>query len=317
MTSRWRTLYQRVPLVSVVRSFSSVTRSGRDACSAGARPQRSAGRHRHRQREAQDAWVEVQVEGAHLQERWTVGPQDGARPVGDDQPADAANHGQQQALGEELLNQPPPAGANRQPHRNLLPAAAGARQQQVGDVAAGNQQHQADHGHAEAAREHQLLLERRREGCLGQRSQRERAAAIVGRVTLGQAPADAVDVRLGLLERHAVLQAAKPLIDEAAPRVVALGAQPGEHLAVHRERHPQIRTANREGAAEAFRGDADHVEALAVQGQALADDGGVAAEAPRPTARTTAPPPGGRPAARSSSGRNVRPAASGGPSTSK
>ena len=69
----------------------------------------------------------------------------------------ATGDGQQHALGEELLDQTTPAGADRQPHGNLLAPRARPRQQQVGDVAARDEQDQADHGHADAAREHELL----------------------------------------------------------------------------------------------------------------------------------------------------------------
>ena len=62
-TSRWRTLYQRVPPGSVVRSLSSVTMSGRDAWRAGARPKRmpvasetSAAKDKHASVEARDRW---------------------------------------------------------------------------------------------------------------------------------------------------------------------------------------------------------------------------------------------------------------------
>jgi hypothetical protein len=185
---------------------------------------------------------------------------------------------------EELQDQSTPVRAHRQADGDLLPARARTRQQQVGDVAAGDEQHEGDHAHSQAAREHELLPERRGKCRLRERPQRERPSAVVRGKALGQGTADAVDLRLCLLERRPILEAAERLIDETASRVVAFGAEPGEHFAIHRERHPQIGTTDRERAAKAFGGHADHVEALSVERQGLAHDARVGAEAAHPQA---------------------------------
>ncbi len=54
----------------------------------------------------------------------------------------STKHGQHNALGQRLPDQSFAIRAQRQPHRRLRPARRAARQQQVRDVGAGNQQHQ-------------------------------------------------------------------------------------------------------------------------------------------------------------------------------
>ena len=67
------------------------------------------------------------------------------RPCGQ-QAENTASYGEQQALGEQLAEQPPARGAHRQADGNLFSPAHGAGQQKVREVGAGNHQHQADRG---------------------------------------------------------------------------------------------------------------------------------------------------------------------------
>ena len=62
------------------------------------------------------------------------------------QPKRAAGDRQQHAFGHELPEQPAAAGAKRRAHRELAVTCLGARQQQVREVRAGDQQHEADRG---------------------------------------------------------------------------------------------------------------------------------------------------------------------------
>ena len=68
--------------------------------------------------------------------------------VGDRQACRHAAAGQQRALGQQLRDDAQRGGAERGAHRNLALARLRARQQQVGDVDARDQQHER-HGHAE------------------------------------------------------------------------------------------------------------------------------------------------------------------------
>ena len=64
-------------------------------------------------------------------------------PAGQD-PQDSAEQRQQGALGEDLGDQTPAAGAEHAAQRQLAAAAGDPHQQEAGDVGAGDQQHQAD-----------------------------------------------------------------------------------------------------------------------------------------------------------------------------
>ena len=64
------------------------------------------------------------------------------QPDGQQQAERAADHGEQQRLGDELSEQPAAAGAERRAHRHLPLPGDRAREQQVGDVGAGDEQHE-------------------------------------------------------------------------------------------------------------------------------------------------------------------------------
>ena len=57
---------------------------------------------------------------------------------------DARDAGQHEALGEQLTDDPRTAGAERRPDGDLALTAFGAREQQVGDVGAGDEQQECD-----------------------------------------------------------------------------------------------------------------------------------------------------------------------------
>ena len=65
-------------------------------------------------------------------------------PRRDENAERAADRREQQALGQQLADQPPARRAERQPDRDLLLPRRRTRQQQVGDVRAHDQQHQHD-----------------------------------------------------------------------------------------------------------------------------------------------------------------------------
>ena len=62
-------------------------------------------------------------------------------------PSGAAGERDDEALDQQLLDDAPPAGAEREADGNLALTRRGARDLQVGDVGAGNQQHAADQRH--------------------------------------------------------------------------------------------------------------------------------------------------------------------------
>ena len=79
--------------------------------------------------------VDISRTSARLAAHASADPE---RPAGDRQ---------HQAFGEELAHDAPAPGAEGQPQGHLALARRGARQEQAGDVGAGDQQHDADDGH--------------------------------------------------------------------------------------------------------------------------------------------------------------------------
>ena len=59
-------------------------------------------------------------------------------------PERATEHGNDDPFGHELADQTSASGAERRSHGELAPAGLGAGQQQVGEVRAGDEQHEAD-----------------------------------------------------------------------------------------------------------------------------------------------------------------------------
>ena len=67
--------------------------------------------------------------------------------AGDRQPERRAGAGDEQALADELPRDARARGAEREAHRQIAPPRVGARQHQVRDVRARDEQHRADHHH--------------------------------------------------------------------------------------------------------------------------------------------------------------------------
>ena len=70
-------------------------------------------------------------------------------PKARSRPRGAAGEAQEHALGQELADEPPAAGPQRGADRDLARARRGAGEQQVGDVGAGDEQHEADRAQQE------------------------------------------------------------------------------------------------------------------------------------------------------------------------
>ncbi len=107
------------------------------------------------------------------------------------QPAGDPEH---QALGDDLPDNPAARGAERRAHRQFLPAADEARDQQVGDVGAGQEQQQA-HDHRQH-RQHQPHVGASQRVAGG--ADADRPLAIRLGMRLGQRAADRRDLRVGV-----------------------------------------------------------------------------------------------------------------------
>ena len=76
------------------------------------------------------------------------------RPAGDEHAGRAAEHREQARLDEQLRDELQPARAERQADRHLVGAPGGAREEQVGDVGAGDEED--ERGHAEEEQQRRL-----------------------------------------------------------------------------------------------------------------------------------------------------------------
>ncbi|MDQ3137822.1 MAG: hypothetical protein M3Q93_09600 [Gemmatimonadota bacterium] len=102
-----------------------------------------AGHERHREREEHHGRIDADLIHAR-QIRRIDRDQRPHSPEREEQAQASAGQRQQHALGQELTHEPLPAGAKRGPDGDLLRAGRGARQQQIGDVGACDQEHEPD-----------------------------------------------------------------------------------------------------------------------------------------------------------------------------
>ena len=130
-----------------------------------------------------------------------------------DQPGGAAEQAEQHALGQQLADESLPARAERRADRDFLLPAGRAREQQIGDVGARDQQHERHRAEHDEHRDADVA-----DDGLDERDDvdRERAVAFV---FLANARGDRRHVVLRLRHRHARLQPRHQVVVlVAAPR---------------------------------------------------------------------------------------------------
>ena len=146
-----------LPATLPASSFSVGASRGRVACSAGTRPNRMpvttvAANAAPATRRS----IAVEMKGSSAD---TSSESSGAiEAVAISRPRAPPASAMTRALDQQLLDDAPPAGAEREADGDLALTRRGARDLQVGDVGAGNQQHAADQRHQHPQR----LRERRR-----------------------------------------------------------------------------------------------------------------------------------------------------------
>ena len=120
-----------------------------------------AGRDRERHRERENPQIRCRID----EQRLTLGRHQREERLGqrNRQPhaERAAGNREHEAFGQELPNQLAAASAERQPHRDLALPHDAARDQQVRDVGAGDQQHEPDHAHQDDERRREFVAEAR------------------------------------------------------------------------------------------------------------------------------------------------------------
>ena len=131
-------------------------------------------------RERQHPPVEREIEEHGVGLRRQLAHEELAAPARDQQPERGADRRQQEAFRQQLTHQPPPRRAERQAHAPLVTPRGRARQQQVGDVGARDQQHERDHDHDRHERLLVAAAELRVAGAGGD-TQRERLLQVLPR----------------------------------------------------------------------------------------------------------------------------------------
>ena len=237
--------------------------------------------HRETEGEEQDPGIQAEVEPRGQVGGLQAGEQR-AGPGGQQQPDPRRDQGQHQALHEELADELPPPGPQRQAHGGLAPPAVGARQQHVSQVGAGDQQDHGDHGRQQDAR---LDVASPLVGIdLGaeQRQQDEPLALVLLRVIAGEDLGQEADLGLALLHRHPILEAPDDAEDGRPALVEEGGHAPSQGELVHHAGHPEVAGIDPARAGEAAGSHADHHELPAVELDRTAEDPPVAPEPPLP-----------------------------------
>ena len=120
------------------------------------------------------------------------------RPGRQREPERPSQNGQQEALGQELLDEPAAAGPERRTDRELPLPRRGACEQQVCDVGAGQEEDEADR--AEEHPEHRPDLAEHR---LGKRDRRRSLSAVSSRMVFLELGHDAIEIGAGGAQRDA------------------------------------------------------------------------------------------------------------------
>ena len=131
------------------RSTGSAGFRGIDARRAQGRgeAEKQRGRDGHAGSKAQHAQIEMRIEHHPFSGAGEDRNQERRTPPREEQSSSGAQRHQDDAFGQQLTYQPAAAGANREPHSHLVLPRRGARQQQVGNIGAADEQHDADDRH--------------------------------------------------------------------------------------------------------------------------------------------------------------------------
>ena len=191
----------------------------------------------------------------------------------------SAHERQQHVFRQQLSQKTRAIGAHGGANRHLLLANRRARQQQVGNVATGDQQHEADGAEQHVEGEAHVA-----DDLVDQRNDADRQTAvrrIVGRILLLHSIRDSVHLGLRAFDGDAGLERREDVVVLAVALRLRAGGQ--------RQRKQQIDVLNPVHRRhdlfverEVFRHHADHGEVVAVERERLADDRRIGAEASLP-----------------------------------
>ena len=195
------------------------------------------------------------------------------RPLGNEQSSGATEQRQEKALRQQLSADPQASGPEREAHGDLGPACQGPSQEQVGQVGAGHEEHEADGAaqQRQQARRGGLAGRARggsRQGLEGDRRSVEGARGVGG----GQPFDERIERGLRARERHSGLEASERREPAPAPPSVVQARQGSRGgLAEGTDWNPEIRWLPESDAAKRGVGHADDGEGNTVQLQNGAD----------------------------------------------
>ena len=147
------------------------------------------------------------------------------------------------------------------------------REQQIGEVDAGDQEDQADHAHEHAAGKRKLLPLINAQRRLVERKEFNGAAFIVARILLLEAGSDGLHRGASLRKVNLRFQATDHGEPAEAPVIFEILELAGKHIVAHGDGNPeQVGTAKRNDAFEARWRDAHDGVRCAIQQDGLADE---------------------------------------------
>ncbi len=228
------------------------------------------GNERDAEREEQHQRVDADLGGPRQSIR-RIGDENAQAGVGQDEANDAARQREREALREELPRDSAPAGAERGMNREFLLPRFGPHEEQVRDVRAGDEQHEADgpEEHPKDAPDVADHVNRQRANIGTNLHVVEHLARETARhrEPLRHDRDEARDVGVRLLDRHSRLQSSDALIAEVSD--VELGA-------IEAEGKDKLRILIEE--AESVGEDADDFARAAVDCHRFSDDRWIAPE---------------------------------------
>ena len=248
------------------------------------------GQHRQRHHEPHEPPVDRQRERDRIVGGADLGDEEARAPDRQQQAGHGARYGEEQALGQELPDQPAVRRAEGQARRQLVAPRRGARQQQVGDVGAGDEQDERDDPDQDEQRlaivpaqlgqagRRRLQPERRGEIALGQRLGRPvRKRSPPGSAAARRASAAVIaSIDWPGWRRSMMLSHQVDSTVEGALRAAQA------HQVDRADRCRDVERAADGGAEEPGRHDADDRERHAIDRQRPADDAGIALKAALP-----------------------------------
>ena len=253
-----------------------------EAWKAGARPKATAATSAGAEGEEQDRRVE-----ADLRHPRQVGGKPGLEPLqsreGEADAECAARDGEKDAFRQELPQQARSARAEGRPDGDLARAAARPREQEVGDVGAGDGEDEAN-----GAEQYEQRRSHAGDEAFGQGNDLDSPALILLRILARERRLHGRELGLRVGRCRPALQAPDD------PQVVAPAplAQVGEHRVV-RQRQPELDPRRLGRRLESRRHDADDHDGLLVEKDRLADDRRIGAQSARARAVRRAPRPTG------------------------